>query len=168
MKKTEAFILFYNNENHYDLLQYMKIKSSSRTYPMKIEYLLQLLLQKFCEESKTKENDDYKFFENEANTGRILTVEVSDELYKHDDVVKALKSLESRFNEWITCIMILYELDLMKTKSIFPLFCRGFSDIIQLLIEPDLVSSSTTPDRVKVSAKPKYSLPTETLYVRAL
>lgn len=167
LKKTESFVANYYNDHNYELIKFMEIENGPKTYPMKIEYLYQYLLQKFCQENKESNNEEYKYFENEVNSDRILKVKVHDDLYKHEELVRALKNLESNFNEWLTFIIILYDLDLLKTKNTFPLFCQGLSEVIQVLIEPDLIPAfASASDRSKQASKPKYSLPTETLYVK--
>jgi len=165
LKKTESFVSYYYNDINYELIKHMEILSGTTSYPMKIEYLLQLLLQNFCQKNKQNNFNEYKYFENESNTERILKVKINEEFYKNETLIKALNDLEAKFNEWIICLITLYDLDFLKNKITFPLFCHGISEVIQILIEPDLIQASGTSDRNKGSNKPKYSLPTETLYV---
>ena len=153
MKKTENLIYFCHHEANYELLQYMVIIQDSKRYPMKIEYLIQFLLQIFCEERRRADQSDYQFFEKETNMNRILRVEVKEELYQRKDLEKVLKDLNAHFTEWIVCLITLYNLEFYKTKNVFPLFCKGVSKIIEVLIDPDLHHHSSSPDRSKVSIK---------------
>ena len=166
IKRTEAFICSYYNDVKYELLRYMEIVSGQKVYSMKIEYLIQYLLQEFCRENREKNSKEYCYFENQANNDRVLQVSVNPDLYKEKGLVQVLENLQAKFNQWIACLVLLYNLEFSKSKNMFPNICRGISDIIQKLIEPDAIQLPTTGDRVKVSPKPRYPVPTETLYVR--
>ncbi len=165
LEKTESLLVYCFSDQHYELLKYMEILRGSESYPMKIEFLPQFLLQKFCDQNQENGYNEHKYFSNELNSAKTLKVRVNQELFSNEKLAKVLSEFELRFNEWIACLTILYDLNFLKKTNGFALMSRGFSDIINVLIEPDHIFSFAQPERVKGGAKPKYSTPTETLYV---
>jgi hypothetical protein len=165
IKRTESFICNYYNEVKYELLQHMEIVSGQKVYSMKIEYLIQYLLQEFCRDNREKGSKEYCYFENQINNDRVLQVNVNPNLFADKELAEVLQSLQLKFNQWVNCLVLIYNLEFSKSKNMFPNICRGISDIIQKLIEPDAIQVVPANDRVKVSTKPRYPVPTETLYV---
>jgi len=154
---------------------------------MMTEYLPQLLLQYYCdkcvkvvatatamaqnneEQAQPQRHLDYKYFVNEANENKLLYVEVKEGLWDNPDAKQILSELEEQFAEWLSCFVLLYDIELLKTKPSFTVVCKGIVDIIDLLIEPETTNSLLHHhEKGKLAGKPIYPMPTETLYVRII
>ena len=176
LKKTEALQFHIRHDAYQEALPSMAIiDSSNKRYPMMTEYLPQLLLQYYCNKcakpvSPTEEQPtrhlDFKYFVNEANENKLLYVEVKEGLWDNPDAKQILNELEEQFAEWLSCLVLLYDIELLKSKPSFAVVCKGIVDIIELLIEPEATNSLLHHhEKGKLAGKPIYPMPTETLYV---
>jgi len=178
LKKTDNLLYHLQNEAYEDVLPYMTlIDANNEAYKMMQEYLPQFLLQRFCEnrfksveaEDKSEQNNqtDYKYFQNEDNIAKVLYVNVKPELWTNVDLVRILSELEEQFTEWITCLIIIYDVDLLKTHANFKHVCKGIVNIIDALLESETIKNNTQGiDKAKFSGNSMYPMPTETFYVR--
>jgi len=174
-KKTENLLYNLQNEVYLDVLGYMTlVDSNNESFPMMQEYLPQFLLQRFCENRFIKDGNedqtkysDYKYFENEERIPKFLYVNVKPELWTNIDLVRILSDLEELFSEWISCLIIIYDVELLKSHANFKHVCKGIVDIIDTLLESDSIkSNSQGTDKSKFTASSMYPMPTETFYVQ--
>jgi hypothetical protein len=152
------------NEALLEAMSYMEVHSGDTVYPMKIEYLPQLFLQQYCELCKEANIDDYKLFEHEGNTKKLIWVRFK-QGKTYNDFKAVLHESERIFNDWFNAIVICYKAEL-KDKHIFMLVCKGFAYIIDMLINPEEYILIENLERSKHAPKFKYPMPTETFYVR--
>ncbi len=187
LKKTEALQFHIRHDAYQEALSSMTmIDASGKRYQMMTEYLPQLLLQYYCDKcvkvvattptTQSEKNEeqispppqrhlDHKYFVNEANENKLLYVEVKEGLWDNPDAKQILSELEEQFAEWLSCFVLLYDIELLKTKPSFTVVCKGIVDIIDLLIEPETTNSLLHHhEKGKLAGKPIYPMPTETLY----
>lgn len=126
---------------------------------MKSEYVLQLLLQKFCDKSsQTEEKVSLEFFER-GESSLICVEEDSIIDPSNSDILGARKRFEEYFRRWILLLMIFCSPKNLDTSAIFNVTYKGIAAIIDYLIDPD---RDFVQERGKPPPKPKYSLPTQT------
>lgn len=125
---------------------------------MKSEYVLQFLLQKFCEECVQSEDGScIRVFERDSTSLQCILEGNSEPVSTESQ--EARKKLDTQFKKWIRFMIVLFSQKNTSTSNGFNILYEGLSNIIDYLIDPD---RDFVQERGKPVPKPKYSLPTQT------
>jgi hypothetical protein len=144
----------------------MDVVVGEQTFPMRMEFLTQLFVQNFCEQSRLKNSKNPEFFENEQNKSKLITIRLKENV-NYEDIRPMLQDHERSFYRWFNVIVILYHLQTTQEKiiPILPL-TKCFAQIIEMLIYLEESQLNESVDKIKAINKPKYPMATETFYVR--
>lgn len=132
-----------------------KVQFAGEEFQMKSEYVMQLLLQNFCEKSEQIEG---KFCGELFERGEAGLVCVESELELTPEGVEVRKRLEEHFRRWILLLIIVCSQKHVTSAPVFNVLYKGIASIIDYLIDPD---RDFVQERGKPPPKPKYSLSTQ-------
>ena len=173
--KIFTFLQSLSSKDEIDqALEGLQIISGTSKYDMKIEYLPQLFLQRYCKLKRDQHYKEFLFFEDEHNEDKILRVEFRDSS-KAKEIDTILKPFEESFIEWLNGLIIFYEVNFQEDEKIHNTVCKAIGLLIESLINADTIlnpperdrgSMTSTEKQQKATQRPVYPMPTETFYVR--
>ena len=135
-----------------------KVSHGQEVYRMKNEYVLQLLLQKFCDKClQTEDLNCNQLFERADDNLEFEEIEEKEALT--EEYVATRRKFEESFRRWVMLLLILFSPKNNSNGTVFNVMYEGLSSTIDYLLDPD---RDFVQERGKPPPKPKYSLPTQT------
>ena len=139
--------------------------SSNKRYQLKSEYVIVYLLQNYMDipnENKPKYHDNFVFglYQQYQLKAIQLELNISDSKL----IKEKINEIQLKFNEWMNLIHFMSVFVNEKT----PGFYNKMSFIINNVIESLslIIDGDQSIDRLKPTPKPRYSMPTQTLFVK--